>query len=542
MNISYSRPTAVEEHREADQLENGLTRIGSSEGNKATICVKLVNEWILYYSYLKVGAVGSGEVRIVGGTEHFPCDALYFDESFWQKCLKSREGCVVSKNIPDDPIKRLVFHFLEDWPNKLKQDFESPEIPIEDKVALCRKQLENILFFGRKRLQGSLWRMISLPDDQLRQAILGEGHDVPVVDKHGKQTKTIQGRLIRASAVGNFSQEQVDGPKPNSLDKMLYKAVLSGAVRRGKANKVEDLSSWTLVSARFVDREGKKVICYAFSGDNEWKRSFPFEWWEKNKFKDKYFEEDRDVFVANINEEERLGQNMIMSIFQCLRPVYEEDLQKLARLIAFEKETESESLILNERKDCTTLDYGEYYDMVVKKCDARNMFIMNVVKEIVQEPPENLINQIKCCVTCGGKNQQFTPNEDTLNGLISDAARRRKVIQVSQHQLQNLENDLKQLPSQYLDQLSKQFRQAACGEDNILLLLLSKLLPRVDVFLSTRVKFIALDGKNLNGKPFCEKCDRKVRFFSILPSILRHLGGTTEKDNNLPQLFSELAK
>ena len=113
---------------------------------------------------------------------------------------------------------------------------------------------------------------------------------------------------------------------------------------------------------------------------------------------------------------------------------------------------------------------------------------------------------------------------------------------MSQRQLQNLENDLKQLPSQYLDQLSKQFRQAACGEDNILLLLLSKLLSRVDVFLSTRVKFIALDGKNLNGKPFCEKCDRKVRFFSILPSILRHLGGTTEKDNYLPQLFSELVK
>ena len=67
--------------------------------------------------------------------------------------------------------------------------------------------------------------------------------------------------------------------------------------------------------------------------------------------------------------------------------------------------------------------------MVVKKCDPRNLFIMNVVKKIVQEPPENLINQIKCCVTCGGKNQQFTPNEDTLNGLISDAARLAKVMQ-----------------------------------------------------------------------------------------------------------------
>ena len=268
----------------------------------------------------------------------------------------------MSENIPDDrhgPIERLVFHILEDWPNKLKRDFESPEIPIEDKVALCGKQLENILFFGRKRWKGSLWRMISLPDDTLRQAILGEGHDVPVVDKHGKQMKTIQGRPISASAVGNISQEQVDGPKPNSLDKMLYKAVLSDAVRRGKAKKVEDLSSWTLVSARFVDREGKKVICYAFSGDNEWKRSFPFEWWEKNKFNDEYFEENRDVFVANINEEQRLGQNMIMSIFQCLRPFYEEDLQKLATLIAFENETESESLISNERNDCTTLDYEE---------------------------------------------------------------------------------------------------------------------------------------------------------------------------------------
>ena len=543
MHTFYSRSTAAEEQWEAlaaVRLENGLTKIGSREGNKATICVELVKEWIQFYSYVKVGAVGSGKVRIVGSGERVKCDAHYFQETFWQERLKSRVGCVVSANIPDDPIERLVFHFLEDWPNKLRQDFDSPETSIEDKVDLLSKQLENILFFGRERLRGSLWRMTSLPDDTLKQALLGEGHDVPVVDKHGKLMKTIQGRGISASVLGNISQEHADGPKPDSLDKMIYRAVLGDAVRKGEANTVDELSSWTLVTARFVDREGKSVICYAFSGDNDWKRSFPFEWWKKNKCKDKYVEVDRDVFFAKVNEKERLGQNMIMSIFQCLRLLYEEDLQKLGKLIAFENLTDSESLILNERKDCTTLDYGEYYDMAVKKCDERNMCIMDAVEKIVQKQPENLVS-IKCCVTCGAKNQQFKPNEDSLDGLISNPARRQKVKKVAERQLQNLENDLKELPSQYLDHLSKQFRQGACGEDNILPLLLCKLLSRVDVFLSTRVELIAMDGKNLDGKPFCSRCDRKVGFFSILPSVLRHLGGATEEDNNLQKLFSELA-
>ena len=411
----------------------------------------------------------------------------------------------------------------------------------EDKVDLLRKQLDNILFFGRKRLQGSFWRMTSLPDDELKQALLGGGHDVPVVDKDGKQLKTIQGRPVTARALGNISQEHADGPKPESLDKMIYQAVLKDAVREGIADRVEDLSSWTLVAARFVDREGKKVICYAFSGINKEKRSFPFQWWKKNKCNDKYFEEGREIFVAEVNEEERLGQNMIMSIFQCLRPLYEKDLQKLAMLIAFEDKTESQSLILKERKDCKTLDYGEYYDMVVEKCNRRDICIMDTVKKIIPEQQENLMCII-CCVTCGANNRQFTPNEDSLKGLISDPVKREKVIKVSQRQLELLENDLKKLPSQYLERLNTQFRQGACGEDNILLLLLSKLLSRVDVFLSARVKFIAMDGKNLGGKPFCSRCNRKVRFFSILPSILRHLGWATEIDNNLQKLFSELAK
>ena len=127
------------------------------------------------------------------------------------------------------------------------------------------------------------------------------------------------------------------------------------------------------------------------------------------------------------------------------------------------------------------------------------------------------------------------------NGLISDPARRDKVMQVSK--CQNVENDPEKIPSRYLDQLSKQFRQDACGEDNVLLLLLSKLLSRVDmhVFLSTRVNFIAMDGKNLDGKPFCEKCDRTVRFFSTLPSFLRHLGEATKRQQSAETVLCSLS-
>ena len=127
MKRNYFVPTAVDELLEAlaaDQVENGLTRIGSNQENKAAICVALVEEWIRLYGYVKVGAVGSGEVRVVGCKEHDEYDTRYSREDFWEKLLESR---VVSANIPDDPIERLVFHFLEDWPNRLRRDFDNPK-------------------------------------------------------------------------------------------------------------------------------------------------------------------------------------------------------------------------------------------------------------------------------------------------------------------------------------------------------------------------------------------------------------------------------
>jgi hypothetical protein len=404
--------------------------------------------------------------------------------------------------------------------------------------------------------------MLSLPDESLKQALLGDGATVTITGDDGDPLKFITGQTLTASASQSISNDSADGPKPDDLDKKLFNDVLQ-YVKNSYPNL--KLDSWTLIRASFKyedDGEKKEVICYAFSGVSEDKRQIPAKWWEnqRRKFDDFYFKENRDIFVPVVDENQ-LGPNLVMSIFSACRPFYKEDLRKMTTYVAFDRREKAQFKILKNRNDLDTLNYGEYYDIVVGLLNSYDEKIMKAVFRALQLPYNiKLFAKLVQKLTCGLKNPKFTPNEDGLNVAILEINLMGKanhadiptstelleltktVAGISSRVLPKLKLELEKLPSSYLDNLEKRLKPAPCGEDNVLSFLLGKLIQNVKTFLTTPVKFVALDKANLDGKSFCPRCDRKVRFFSICPSILRSLGVTGNDDllKKLQERFVEM--
>jgi hypothetical protein len=627
------------EREEANYLEHGLDNIyltsdfqQKSIVEKANVCVEIVKAWLELYTEQEKESFNS-----------------YVQHSYWLLLLTSEDLSYehwetffqndnyrrvdVSSEIPDDPVQRLVFHFVYDWKTKFKIFFLDNEVENQQKVNVLRKQLENILYIYQRRLHGNTWRMLSLPDKILKQALFGarmhstifarhifppirllrdflppgegmdnsltkpnfisyqmfpnlrqmllggcflafppapnlwrealkmhygfgDGDAIPITGDDGDPLKFITGQTLTASASQGISKDSADGPKPDDLDKKLFNDVLQYAKNSYPNLK---LDSWTLIRASFKyedDGEKKEVRCYAFSGVSEDKRQIPSEWWKSVKHNNFYLEEDRDIFVPVVDANQ-LGPNLVMSIFSACRPFYEEDLLELTMLIAFEQQEESQFKILKNRKDLKTLDYGEYYDIVMREVSRSVQIIMKRVFQVLQLPYhphdiEERFGELFQKLTCGSENPKFTPSEDGLDVAILNAYRlskakdipesaellklTKRVAGISSKILSELKLKLEKLPSSYLDNLEKRLKPARCGEDNVLSFLSGTLIQNVETFLPTRVKFVALDQADLDGKPFCSRCDRKVRFFSICPSILRSLGVTGNDDDLLKKL------
>ena len=554
------------EREEANYLEHGLDNIyltsdfqQESTEEKAKVCVEIVKAWLKLYTQQEqesysIYVQGFYWLNLFVTGNH--------SYEYWENLFQNNNyrDVVIASEIPDDPVQRLVFHFVFDWKTKFKIFFLDNEVENQQKVNVLRKQLENILYIYQRRLHGSTWRMLSLPDESLKQALLGDGATVTITGDDGDPLKFITGQTLTASASQGISKDSADGPKPDNLDKELFKDVLEYAENSDPNLK---LDSWTLIRASFKyedDGEKKEVICYAFSGVSEDKRRIPSEWWKSVKHNNFYLEEDRDIFVPVVDANQ-LGPNLVESIFSACRPFYEEDLLELTMLIAFEQQEESQFKILENRKDLDTLNYGEYYDIVVGLLNSYDEKIMKVVFRALQLPYNiKLFAKLVQKLTCGLKNPKFTPNEDGLNVAILEINLMGKanhadiptstelleltktVAGISSRVLSKLKLELEKLPSSYLDNLEKRLKPARCGEDNVLSFLLGKLIQNVKTFLTTPVKFVALDKANLDGKSFCPRCDRKVRFFSICPSILRSLGVTGNDDllKKLQERFVEM--
>jgi hypothetical protein len=548
------------EREEANYLEHGLDNIyltsdfkQKSIVEKANVCVEIVKAWLELFTeqerkYFSMYVQHSYWLNL------FVTGNLFYE--YWENLFQNNNyrDVVIASEIPDDPVQRLVFHFVFDWKTKFKIFFLDNEVENQQKVNVLRKQLENILYIYWRRLRGNIWRTFNLPNEILKQALLGDGAAVTVKGKDGKPVRNITGQIVAASAGQGISKDLADGPKPNDLDKRLFNDVLKYAK---KSYPNLNLDSWTLVRASFIyedDGEKKEVICYAFSGVSEDKRRIPSEWWKSVKHNNLYLEEDRDIFVPVVDENQ-LGPNLVMSIFSACRPFYEQDLRELTMSVAFDQLEKSQFKILENRKDLDTLNYGEYYDIVVGLLNSYDEKIMKAVFQVLQLP-YNVKRFAKLVqkLTCGLKNPKFTPNKVGLNDAILEALHLHqaqninnpeladRVANISVNILPQLKKELEKLPSSYLDKLEKRLKPAPCGEDNVLSFLLGKLIQNVKTFLTTPVKFVALDKANLDGKSFCPRCDRKVRFFSICPSILRSLGVTGNDDllKKLQERFVEM--
>lgn len=556
MHIDYSREGILDqllEQNDADFIENGiselcLTRLATTltDNNKmAALCVDIVKRWLKPFGYMRTTA---DTVRIVPGLEASGIDKKYINTRHWLDVLQRQNDVYIANHIPDDPVERFVFHFIRDWPCQFRNLFQDEKVDEGTKLAVLKKQLENVVYYGRKRLLGSTWRMYSLPDEILQQALTGQGATVNVVDSStGSQLQTIEGQRITTSADTNISTSEADGPKPDKLDKWLYDNVLEYAKAKN-CDEPRNLDTWTLVRASFDYKgdNGEKinVRCYAFSGTAPKKISLPMEWWELNtpELFNFHFKKGREILLAQ-GGEERLGQNMVVSIFNALDTPYKEDLRKLTEFIAFEDYNSAQAMILNNRKDLVTLDYGKYYDKVMENLNNCDNSILRAIESLITAQAKDTVDfaSIKTMVTCGGRNKQYLPDMNGLREKIDNEDLLQKVKHISEKILSELAEKLECLPTKHLDEMRAVLGHARCGEDNVLPLLLVQLLKRRKVFLDTRVTFVALDAKHPDGKPFCPTCGKKVRFFSILPSVLRFLGATNRGDcNKLDSLFASL--
>ena len=309
------------EREEANYLEHGLDNIyltsdfqQKSIVEKANVCVEIVKAWLELYTEQEKESFNS-YVQHSYWLLLLMIDDLSYEHS-WENLFQDNNyrHVDISSKIPDDPVQRLVFHFVFDWKTKFKIFFLNNEVENQQKVNVLRKLLENILYIYQRRLHGSTWRMLSLPDKILKQALLGDGDAVTITGDDGDPLKFITGQTLTASAGQGFSKDSADGPKPDDLDKKLFNDVLQYAKKSYPNLK---LDSWTLIRASFKyedDGEKKEVICYAFSGVSEDKRRIPSEWWKSVKHNNFYLEEDRDIFVPVVDANQ-LGPNLVMSIF-----------------------------------------------------------------------------------------------------------------------------------------------------------------------------------------------------------------------------------
>ena len=541
----------VKARRKDDNLKYNFQEL--SKEDRAKICVEIVEEWLTESEEQKEAYVRYVEDGYwLAVFQKTNCSYEYWENLFQNNDYRNVD---VARQIPDDSVERLVFYFVYDWKNKFKILFLDSEVQQQQKVDVLRKQLDNILFIYWRRLQGNIWRMNSLPCEDLKQAA---ATFVGPADVDDDLIPQIPHRNVREELALTKSvvKALADGPKPDKVDVKLFNDVLKYA----KATDSRNLSSWTLVRASFKfgdEDEVKEVRCYAFSGVSKDKKNIPVKWWKEHKFDDFYFKDNTDIFVQEVDDS-KIGQNLVMSILRIGRHLYEKDLRELTELAAFGKVKEIENKIWRKcNNDLATLDYVEYVNFYAIKTILRyTQTITKSVAKVLKIDPEKLSPELFQKITCGEANQQFQPNENDLDLAVHrnlkgprdderiELVRKKTNIvkKISQQQLLRLKSELCQLPALYLKELKKILSVAYCGEDNVLPFLLAKLIENVSLFFVTRVEFVALDENNLDGKRFCERCNRKVRFFSILPSILSSLGvsGNDRLLKNLKELFPKL--
>lgn len=569
MNVHHFVPVGVSysEAAEEDILESKVVEGRKNGKREAEIAVEFVGEWLRQHSFLKEGEE-PGTIHIVSGCEAAGLEKSteYLKIQYWEEALEENgytaafwdnlfnEGFEYRQEnlpaiIPDDPFHRMVLHFLRDWRSRFHTYITDGEVQEERRIAVLKRQLENFVFFSRKEPFGSQWRMNSLSNRFLKQAVQGKGKEVFLRGDDGQVLKDIVGRQIVVQADKDTPLSAGDGPKPDELDKFIYMHVRKFAEDKlGRSVP----NSWTMVKGSFTSK-GIEVRCYAFSGSSASDKELhkmPYMWWQE-RGGEGAFGGSMKVFVVNVDPFQ-FGNNMVLGVFNALKPFVKADLERLTDHIAFEENESAQALILEGRKDMTTLDYGKYYDSVMvelndsgkKTKKSIESVLLNkeklskeAVAEILGGPGDRFIWPL---ISVGCLNKAFTVKEEELNSTPFDEGTRTIIKKIAVNSLENLEKCLKKLPENFIQGLEKLFQESHCGEDNVIGLVLRELLSRCEVFSSAEVKLIALDQAKLEGKSFCPVCDSKVCFYSILPFLLHKLGFTCHDFDKLAPLLKQI--
>ncbi|CAB4021151.1 Hypothetical predicted protein [Paramuricea clavata] len=511
------------------------------EEDDAKIASNLVRKWLLEHSYLI-----PGEVRIVSGVEaaglgkekseqsywnaYFTDENFKYTEAFWENEYRKQP---VSTIIPDDPFHRFVLHFLRGWRQKLHAYIVDEEIPIAERAAVLKKQVQNFAFFSRKKPFGGLWKMYSKPNDLLQQALDAEGAKMPAHDSEGNPLRTISGSEVQVQADQNISPNAATPPKPDENDGKIYKFIKRFAERKLGPDKVHN--KWTMVKSTFCQKsESTSVVhrCYAFSGSSDSQNELhnvPTEWWNQSGGQDAW-DDGQKIKITDVDRSQ-FGRNLVLILFDALKPVVIEDFKKLAHHVAFDESNYAEAMVSESRRDISVLDYGEFYDYVMGVVNAYDENIKKVVSDM---------EQLLSYTHASYKNKQFAPDKKKIEENVSK--KRDLICTFSDKCLKQLEKKLDELPNKFLDLVAKQLQESKCGEDNVIRLTLHELLKsKLDCFLNVKVKFVAMDADCIaDGKQFCKLCARKVPFYSVLPQLLREIGSTGDDFDKLSPLFEHL--
>jgi len=577
LNVIYSQRGPLDslvDKMSALEVELGYERLveGMKKGGKSDteIATKLVDKWIEGHGYM---CFISG-IKLIAS---LPEDSKYLNEDYWSEKLKSEyytkefwipkyKELTLSTFIPEDPFDRMVLYFLRDWIKDICYDYiVDDNVPEKERLVVLQKQVENFVFFAIKKPYGGNWKVFSEPDKLLQEALSLHVSDSDSDSDDSNETgagkesqfTTVSGRRITVRVDKNIPKTAGDGPKLDQLDKDIF-----GDVRRYAAERLGETAVhklWTMVRGSFKHpTRNQDVRCYAFSGNAASSKELhhmPGEWWKECDLP----HGKEEIHVVNVDVSQ-FGHSMVLVLFNVLKPLILEDLKKLALHIAFDEKNYAEALIRKGRKDVDVIDYGYFYDSVVKIMNLFDGKIKETIKKGIsnltgEDDAEKLVEdkEIWKCISVGGQNKKFEPNSAHLGELLSKSISNNpqlclkvseRMKEISQNILSKLQKKIGESPKEFLDKLQERLQQSNCGEDNVVSSILHQLLlsNNDDAFLSVIVTFVAMDAEHTDseGKPFCCNCAHKVMFYSVLPRLLRVIGSTGKDFDQLSDLFYKL--
>ena len=209
-------------------------------------------------------------------------------------------------------------------------------------------------------------------------------------DSEGKPLRSITGRQVEVRADITIPKSAADGPRPDEIDKTIYGYIQKFATKKLGQDRVH--RSWTMVKSSFLHKSENTSVthrCYAFSGhalSEKELHDMPSQWWEASGGQDGW-KDDQKIEITDVDRSQ-FGLNLVLILFNALRPFFEEDFSKLTRHVAFDELAQAESLITYSRRDMGVLDYGEFYDLtmaVVKEYDKKiSKAVFGVLKSDVK--------------------------------------------------------------------------------------------------------------------------------------------------------------